>query len=266
MIPKEKNDFLGLKIVEINPTELCNRTCSFCPRSLPNVFPNRNLHMEVSTIRKLIEDLISHGYKGRLHITGFGEPFLNPNIIEIIKLCSVFKTRITTNGDKLISDIELFKNVINAGLNNIVVSCYDGKKQVDEVYEFLSGCSIEWSIREYTDNGTENLYQQYNFTNRGGLMYDSNPNQRQCFYPFYKAFIDYDGTVRLCCNDWQRKHNLGNILLDDFYSIWMSDDLKRIRKELHKGNRMNVISCSSCDIDGRQHGKESYDTWINYGI
>ena len=31
--------------VEVNTTELCNRTCSFCPRADPKVFGNRNLHM-----------------------------------------------------------------------------------------------------------------------------------------------------------------------------------------------------------------------------
>ena len=31
--------------VEINTTELCNRTCVFCPRHDPKVFPNRNLHL-----------------------------------------------------------------------------------------------------------------------------------------------------------------------------------------------------------------------------
>lgn len=78
--------FLGLKIVEINPTELCNRTCSFCPRSLPTVFPNRNLHIEISTVEKLIKDLTYHKFNGRIHITGFGEPLLNPDIVDIIRI------------------------------------------------------------------------------------------------------------------------------------------------------------------------------------
>ena len=40
---------LGLTTVEINPTELCNRRCSFCPRSDPSVYPNRSLHMSIQT-------------------------------------------------------------------------------------------------------------------------------------------------------------------------------------------------------------------------
>lgn len=39
---------LGLSLVEINPTELCNRTCSFCPRNDPEVYPNQNLNIKRS--------------------------------------------------------------------------------------------------------------------------------------------------------------------------------------------------------------------------
>ena len=67
---------------------------------------------------------------------------------------------------------------------------------------------------------------------------------------------------RLCCNDWQRKHNLGNILLDDFYNIWMSSKLLTIRQQLHKGNRCNVLACSKCDINGQQKGEDSFKLWI----
>jgi len=252
--------FLGLKIVEINPTELCNRTCSFCPRSLPTVFPNRNLHIEISTVEKLIKDLTYHKFNGRIHITGFGEPLLNPDIVDIIRICSIFDTQLITNGDKLLSNHELYSHIINSGLKNIIVSCYDGKEQVNRVQEFLADCKVAWSIREYTDTG--DTYKKYNFTNRGGLMYNVETSNRVCFYPFYKAFIDFDGTVRLCCNDWQRKHNLGNILLDNFYNIWMSNKFLQIRQQLHQGNRCNVLACNKCDINGQQKGGDSYKLWI----
>ena len=46
---REKTDsndpFSSILTIEINTTELCNRSCVFCPRSDPQVYPNRNLHM-----------------------------------------------------------------------------------------------------------------------------------------------------------------------------------------------------------------------------
>ena len=52
---------LGLAAIEINPTELCNRKCSFCPRHDSNLYPNRNLHIEINTIQNLNTQLISYG-------------------------------------------------------------------------------------------------------------------------------------------------------------------------------------------------------------
>ena len=43
--------------VQFNTTELCNRTCDFCPRVDPQVYPNRNLHMTVDTVDKITKDL-----------------------------------------------------------------------------------------------------------------------------------------------------------------------------------------------------------------
>ena len=38
----ELNELSSILTVEVNTTELCNRTCSFCPRADPEVFGNRN--------------------------------------------------------------------------------------------------------------------------------------------------------------------------------------------------------------------------------
>ena len=32
-----------LRMIEINPIEICNRVCEFCPRSMPELYPNKNL-------------------------------------------------------------------------------------------------------------------------------------------------------------------------------------------------------------------------------
>ena len=59
IIEKDPNSpFRGLKIVEFNPTELCNRTCHFCPRHDPEVYPNLNLHLDPNTVQNVVDDLV----------------------------------------------------------------------------------------------------------------------------------------------------------------------------------------------------------------
>ena len=41
--------------VDINPVELCNRTCFFCPRG--HDYPNTNEHMDISVSIKIAEEL-----------------------------------------------------------------------------------------------------------------------------------------------------------------------------------------------------------------
>ena len=47
LVENPHSECRGLKSVEFNPTELCNRTCHFCPRVDPEVYPNRKLHLSL---------------------------------------------------------------------------------------------------------------------------------------------------------------------------------------------------------------------------
>ena len=42
---ENQKDSFGMRTMEINPTELCNRKCSFCPRG--DWYPNKNLHLTI---------------------------------------------------------------------------------------------------------------------------------------------------------------------------------------------------------------------------
>ena len=93
--------------VEINTTELCNRTCVFCPRHDPAVFPNRNLHLTVKGAQTIAEELANNQYRGKISFSGFGENLLNPNFVEIVKEFHFYLPTATlecnTNGDKPVS-------------------------------------------------------------------------------------------------------------------------------------------------------------------
>ena len=52
--------------VDINPTELCNRTCAFCPRGVD--YPNHDYHINDSLIDKIATDLDELDFKGIINI------------------------------------------------------------------------------------------------------------------------------------------------------------------------------------------------------
>ena len=256
------NSLLGLSTVEINPTELCNRTCSFCPRSNPEVYPNRNLHMTIDIADTLSEQLREANFTGDIHVTGWGEPLLNPDIVEIIsKFSRYFFTEMITNGDRLLQGKITHQELTTNGLNSIIVDCYDSPKQTEQMTELLQDFAGTKRIRSNYDTGEANLLELYNFNNRGGTLGKIKTLQQPCWMPMYKAFVDWNGDVLLCCNDWARKQiPLGNITEDSFSTIWMSKEFKLIRQRLLKGDRSNS-ACESCNINGCKSGKGSAKLW-----
>ena len=256
------HNLLGLSTVEINPTELCNRTCSFCPRSDPEVYPNRNLHMTVDIADTLSEQLREANFTGDIHITGWGEPMLNPDITEIIsKFSRYFFTEMITNGDRLLQGKISHQELTTNGLNSIIVDCYDGPEQTQQMTELLQDFAGKQRIRNNYDTGEANLLQLYNFNNRGGTLGKTATVKRPCWMPMYKAFVDWDGGVGLCCNDWARKQkDFGNITTDTFSNIWMSKPFKAVRKQLLNGNR-NLPACVHCNTNGCKSGEGSAKLW-----
>ena len=254
---------LGLATVEINPTELCNRTCSFCPRSDPEVYPNRKLHMTIELADMLSEQLHEAHFTGDIHITGWGEPLLNPDILEIIsKFSRYFFTEMISNGDRLLSKRILHSDLTAYGLDSIIVDCYDNREQTMAMETLLSDFAGKKRIRSNYDTGNANLLQLYNFNNRGGTLGAVESLQKPCWMPMYKAFVDWDGGVGLCCNDWARKQkDFGNITTDTFSNIWMSKDFTQIRKQLLDGNRKDLLACSGCNTDGCKSGEGSANLW-----
>lgn len=259
---KTNPKLLGLSTIEINPTELCNRTCSFCPRSDSEVYPNRNLNMTVDTAEVLKEQLLSAEYQGDIHITGYGEPLLNPDILELVEILSRdFHTELITNGDRLLKGNITHRQLKSRGLDLLIVDCYDGLDHVQSMTELLKDCQISYRIRDHHDDGTEKLIELYNFNNRGGIF---SPKEifRPCWLPFYKAFVDWNGDVGLCCNDWSRKQEpFGNINDLTFDQIWMSEKFIDVRNKLEKGLRKDLPACKNCDTNGTMQGYESVSVW-----
>lgn len=250
----------GLVSIEINPTELCNRTCGFCPRSDSNIYPNRNLHLSKQVLIRIVEELLINDYKGNIHFSGFGEPLLNPNIIDYIEYIKTHapyvSVEINTNGDKLCRDklIALHRHV-----DTIIIDCYDGEEQKKRLCELLKSVNVtKYIIRELW-SGKEMIDSNY-FNNRGGAiqnvggMYTAD---KRCFLPFYKLFIDWNGDILLCCNDWLRRHkNLGNIMTQSLFKIWHGVEFTKVRANLLAGTRVDS-ACKNCNAHGTLIGDES---------
>ena len=257
--------------VEVNTTELCNRTCVFCPRHDPTVFPNRNLHLTVKGAQTIAEELADNQYQGKISFSGFGENLLNPNFREIVKEFHFHLPTATlecnTNGDRLTKDY--IRDLYRAGLDLLYINLYDGPEQIEH-FESMLGDTRE-DMYKFRMHWGDFEKHGLILNNRSGKIdwvgiEESDIKSlvgKPCHYPFYKLFVDWNGDVLFCSNDWGREHVIGNLLQQSLHDVWFSKPMDKIRKRLIKGDR-SCSPCNKCSVDGSLFGKPSFDIIKEY--
>ena len=265
-----KNDVPLPSVVEISESGMCNRKCSFCPRSDPN-YNHVNEFISDKLIIKLSKELFEYNYKGIFLFSGFVEPMLDKNIYNLIRIVSKnlpeCRIEMVSNGDALNKNrvIKLF----NSGLTTLLVSIYDGKKEAEAMERLLKSAGLEpedYKVRH------RYLPKEKDFgitlSNRAGTMDNAEfsipslkePLKKPCNYPHYTFFMDYNGDVLICSHDWGKKIIAGNIKKDKFIDIWCGEKFSSARQRLAKSDR-NFSPCDKCDVTGTFMGANHASSW-----
>ena len=166
----DRTDLLSsLLTVEINTTELCNRTCVFCPRHDKSVYPNRNLNMSLAVAESIANNLKIDNYKGKISYSGFSENLLNKNFAKIIKILKEKLPETTaecnTNGDRLTPASA--KELFDSGLDLLYINLYDGIDQIEKFDIIMK--DIDKSKYKYRAHYSQADYG-LNINNRGGSI------------------------------------------------------------------------------------------------
>lgn len=237
--------FQFIERIEINPTEICNLQCSFCPRG--HGYPNQNLHMSHQVIDRVRYLLDQSGYTNKVSITGRGEPTLAKNIKYILSTLlendPKYHCYMYTNGKKLYElreFIPLFWKVY--------VDVYDtGHEEYNHVRALYSEYS-NVEVLHKPDNGSG--YQAFKMmSNRGGVLpHDSEAAQHACAFIFQKLFINWNGDYNLCCDDWAKQIKMSNIFDQDLLDYVNNNPLlKKYRLNHILGTRSCLDICKTCD-------------------
>jgi radical SAM protein with 4Fe4S-binding SPASM domain len=260
------NDKPLFSFIDINPTELCNRTCEFCPRFDPKIYPNQNLHMDIDIANKIREELEKLNWNGSINICGNGEPLLHKDIVGLVSaLGDKIHVEITTNGDFL--TVDLIKRLYESNLNYMVVSMYDGPEQIDYFTKLFDGSEIDKSQYVLRDRwyGEDEEYGLI-LTNRAGI-FGWNKNMgvgKQCFYMHYSLQIDWNGDILFCIQDiYGKTRTFGNVKDRSLLDIWNTKQMDKYRELLGKGDRTKS-PCNKCDASGIIHGYNHYLEWDKY--
>jgi radical SAM protein with 4Fe4S-binding SPASM domain len=250
--------------IELSLIDVCNRKCTFCPKSNSEIAPDTFQKMSRKIIDSIYDQLCEIKFKGTISLCGYGEPLLHKDINYIVKkLSAISNVEIITNGDVL--SPKILQDLYIAKVSKVLVSMYDGPEQIKNFEEIRRKANVPDEILILRDR----WYDKHNdfgvkLTNRAGTVNIGNQEEvnlsAKCFYPAYQFLIDWNGDVFLCPQDWQRRVTMGNIMQEKIFEIWTGKIQTNFRKDLLSGKRCSS-PCSSCNADGTLLGKNHAKKW-----
>jgi hypothetical protein len=255
----------------------CRNLCSYCPQQVfINSYRRESdiFKMSIDTFNKCIESVPINIC---LSFSGFSEPWLNPDCTAMILSAHQkgFKIRVNTTLIGMnITDIEKLKNI---PFVKFVVHLPDNKQltkiKTDESYLLVMDSLLKSKIQnlnwKFHQSGSDIKISPVVFevlkkhkvkihytgvNNRAGNVRTNLPyftkNKESILQEcqdFHHNILLPNGDVVLCHMDWSLKHKLGNLLTENYSSLFSGDSFQRIIKGL---NNIDLdILCRNCEKD-----------------
>ena len=116
-------------IYTIDPINVCNLRCPLCPTGLGILGRDRG-KISIERYQSIIDQVKDYAFK--VYLYNWGEPFLHPEIFEIISYTASRRIEVHLSSNMNRFSAEMAEKVIDSGLDSLLVSM-DGATQ--EVYE-----------------------------------------------------------------------------------------------------------------------------------
>ncbi len=228
--------------VEFDINAHCNRRCSYCPNATK---PKPEAHLDEDAYKRIIDELTRNNFRGEISPSFYGEPMLDkrlPGFVEYARKRLPKSTIIVnTNGDLLTP--ENLKLLSQKGVDLFLISQHDPKpsKSIGRICEYVKD-KPPLKCKVVVTNWTA---PRRILSNRGGLIDDNRVNFMSGFGCFRsrRATITHDGSMIICCENFDADYIYGNVIRDGFMKVWQ-DSLNH-RREIFSGNFIEPI-CQIC--------------------
>jgi len=231
--------------LEITTISKCNINCNYCPQQTFQDHYQGNTLLTLHDFKKALSQVPK---SVTIHFSGFAEPFLNPQCIDMIEHAHkkghkivIFSTLVglkNENIDRLMQcNPEVILHLPDKLGNTKIPVTENYKKIVDAVLNNL--------------NVTGYYVMDENFiSNERAGQCDDSPKRHVHGWFFCEKLLGGQFVmlpncdVVLCCMDYGLKHPMGNLLKQSWYEIVNSDEFQKVRANRYKFNG-NVL-CRNC--------------------
>jgi MoaA/NifB/PqqE/SkfB family radical SAM enzyme len=274
--------------VRIEISTLCDQRCIFCPWEDRRKFTRAKRLMAPSMFRELLDKIDEDKHKFTdLTISGFGEVFTHSKAMEMIEMAAFeygYDVHVLTNGAKitlpqilkLVSEINVASlrfslhaidnDVFRLVTNNQHTYVKDVVQKIHYAIKLAEGTGtdiiITSDIVEENRDQIELLKDEFaaedcrleiwNVHNWGAAYDYRKPKtwKLTCGRPFNGPIqIQVDGTVNMCCFDFNGELLLGDLKAKTLSFLYSMDNpaYKRIVQAHTNGRGINSMLCGKCD-------------------
>lgn len=259
-------------LIEIEPTEGCNLGCSFCGlRGIREKGTGPQNFMTLETAELIANRIKESGWNSRITFCGHGEPTMNKDLLEIIK---IFRKILPKHNMSLLCNGYGFKHGLfnirtflqeleRIQFNSFALDVYSDKGDwtaIEDAPEYMERVVIigkdgegfnytkrtPMRIALYPMEVDASIYRSLSNHCGAAAPLDYARKEIRCTKPFRELFIRWNGFVALCCDDFRGQYKIG--FIKDFKKIddlWNSPAFQSIRIMLYNGKR-TVKPCLGC--------------------
>ena len=264
-------------VVSIETLNICNLRCRHCPYTS---MTRQKEIMPIDLFRKVINDSKEIGIKVA-NLNLYGEPLLDTLLFDRISYCKDkgMEVQFTSNGTLL--DGNMAKRVVEHKVDRIYFS-FDGSNK-DSYENIRIGANfqeVRYNIMRLSilDKRPQiiivTVLQDLNLKERKKIrkMWEGIADKVQCWpmdnrrnlwegplggsWPCHRVFKEVNilsnGSVALCCLDYEGKVILGDSKKTTLREIWNQKDFLSIRKFHLQGRRRRISLCRGCTLPQRE--------------
>lgn len=272
--------------IQIQTINLCNYACRMCP--YPAAAEGARLaRMDEALFRRVIQEVREAQRKVKLSLMLQNEPLLDRRFLEFLRHAhdaadAVESVSTVTNGSTLgpalldeLTSLERLRLTVSVNANDPATYLEIHKR---DFWQRIHGLLAGWQGRRervrlsfvFDRKSVHDAVEFQRYWREQGYAIrlvainarvDSLPGSQlfhqvdeefgHCTYPVDTLSVLVDGTVILCCNDWEHRLRFGNLHHSSISEVWNSPAFLEYRQASIDGEIRKFPICKGCDYPTR---------------